>query len=128
MTVGGIGRHSDLLLPSLKEVGLRGFLLQWFHVGPDAPRGGGGQETGATRPATPPPTAREGTNNRGALDELLAEEGPEQRLGPTAERDAEFQGAEPGGYVLLAETEDTDQDGGSDDLAAQDAAVHVTDK
>jgi hypothetical protein len=78
--------------------------------------------------ASPRPRASDETYHRDTLTERLAEEEPESRLGPTAERDAEFQGAEPGGYVLLAETEDTDQDGGSDELAAEDAAVHVTEK
>jgi hypothetical protein len=70
---------------------------------------------------------RDDTYHRDTLAERLAEEEPESRLGPTAERDTEFQGAEPGGYVLLAETEDADQTG-SDDLAAEDAAIHVTDR
>ena len=66
------------------------------------------------------------TYHRDTLSERLAEEEPESRLGRTAEPDSEFQGAEPGGYVLLAETEEDEQAGGSDELAAQDAAVHVT--
>ena len=68
------------------------------------------------------------TYHRDTLNERLSEEEPESRLGPTAERDAEFQGAEPDGYVLLAETEDDEQTNGSDELPAEDAAIHVTDR
>ena len=64
--------------------------------------------------------------HRDTLGERLAEEEPESRLGPTAEPDTEFQGAEPGGDVLLAESEDAEEAGRSDRLAAEDAAIHLT--
>jgi hypothetical protein len=77
--------------------------------------------------ATPRHRDLDDTYHRDTLSERLTEEEPESRLGRAAESDPEFQGAEPGGYVLLAETEDADQqDAGPDELPAEDAAIHVT--
>ena len=76
--------------------------------------------------ATPRPLASDETYHRDTLNERLAEEEPESRLGPTADRDSEYQSAEPDGSVLVAELADAEEAGGSAGLAAEDAAIHVT--
>lgn len=64
--------------------------------------------------------------HRDTLDERLAEEEPESRLRQAPDREAELQGPpRSGGDVLVGESGDKQQVGRTDDLAAEDAAIHI---
>jgi len=65
--------------------------------------------------------------HRDTLSERLAEEEPESRLRQAPDREAELQGPRrAGGDVLLGESQDANKAGRSDELAAEDAAIHIT--
>ena len=75
-------------------------------------------------------TARDGSHpdryHRDTLTERLAEEEPEPGLHGRPDRGAELQGpVRGGGDVLLGETREKTPTTGSDDLAAEDAAMHI---
>lgn len=73
--------------------------------------------------------SRKGRYQRDTLSERLAEEEPESRLQEAPDREAELQGPRRGGGdVLLGEPNDKNQEGRPDDLAAEDAAMHIRER